>query len=90
MLIDAMVDLNDGKRAINFGILSDGDQREVHENLNSKELSRNDVDAPVWQVVQETASHNWKENTRRYLTLHHAKFREPFRIKKLRDQGDRG
>ena len=88
MLVDAVVDLNDGSRPVNFGLLSEADQSEVRANLILKELSRNSVDAHIWEVIRETASRNWKENTRRYLTLHHLKFREPFRIKKLRSQAE--
>ena len=43
----------------------------------------------IWEIVRETASHSWKNNTQRYLSLHHAKFKEPFRIKRLRSQEER-
>jgi hypothetical protein len=89
MRIEAMVDLNDGKKAENFGLLSDADQAEVHSNLILEELALRDVDDHIWTIVQETASPNWKDNTRRYLTLHEAKFKEPFRIKKMRSQEER-
>lgn len=89
MRIEAMVDLNNGQPAINFGVLSEDDQSEVLSNMVLRELSLNDVDAHIWEIVRETASRNWKDNTRRYLTLHQAKFKEPFRIKRLRSQEEK-
>lgn len=89
MTVDAMVDLNDGKRPVYFAGLSEADMSEVHSNLILEELSLNDVDDHIWEIVRETASNSWKDNTKRYLTLHHAKFREPFRIKRLRSQEER-
>lgn len=89
MSLDATVDLNDGKRPVNFGDLSEADQKEVHANLTLEDLSLGSVDDHLWQIIKETASRNWKENIRRYLTLHHLKFREPFRIRTLRPQVER-
>lgn len=89
MRIDAIVDLNDGAKPVNFGLLSEADQSEVYANLTIEELALTNVDDHCWTIVQETASPNWKDNTRRYLTLYHAKFKEPFRIKKLRSQEER-
>ena len=62
---------------------------EVHANLIKEELSLNDVDSHVWEIVRETANHSWKQNTARYLALHYAKFKEPFRIKKIRSKEER-
>lgn len=89
MMSEASVDMNDGKKPVHFADLGDADQGEVYANLVWKELSADDVDDQVWQIVRETISPNWKENTKRYLALHEAKFREPFRIKRMRTQAER-
>lgn len=89
MAQDAKVNLNDGKRPITFADLSETDQKEVHSNLIREELSLNDVDDQIWEIVRETASNSWKENTCRYLALHEAKFQEPFRIKRLRSEQEK-
>ena len=86
IITDAIVDLNNGKRPQYFAALTDHEQSEVHANINLKELSRNKVDDHVWEIVQETANHSWKQNTARYLALHQAKFKEPFKIKRIRSQ----
>ena len=62
---------------------------EVQSNLTLEELSQKDVDAHVWEIVRETANHSWKQNTARYLALHQAKFKEPFKIKRIRSQEER-
>ncbi|MCI0616055.1 hypothetical protein L0244_23980 [bacterium] len=86
IITDAIVDLNDGKRPQYFAALTDYEQSEVHSNLILKELSLNNVDDHIWVIVQETANHSWKQNTARYLALHQAKFKEPFKIKRIRSQ----
>ncbi|MBZ0295809.1 MAG: hypothetical protein K8L99_24840 [Anaerolineae bacterium] len=84
IITDAIVDLNDGRRPQPFAALSDHEMAEVHSNLTLEELSLNDVDDHVWEIVRETANHSWKQNTARYLALHHAKFKESFKIKRIR------
>jgi hypothetical protein len=89
LISDATVDLNDGRRPQPFAALSEHEMAEVHSNLILEELSLRDVDDHVWEIVRETANHSWKQNTTRYLTLHHAKFKEPFKIKRIRSQEER-
>lgn len=89
MLNEAKVDLNDGQRPVYFRDLTELQQNEVHSNLILEELNLNDVDGHIWEIVRETASRNWKENTARYLALHETKFGEPFRIARLRSQEER-
>jgi hypothetical protein len=73
IITDAYVDLNDGRRPQPFAALSEHEMAEVHSNLILEELSLNDVDDHVWEIVRETANHSWKQNTARYLALHQAK-----------------
>lgn len=89
LITDAYVDLNDGRRPQPFAALSEHEMAEVHSNLIIEELSLNDVDDHVWTIVRETANHSWKQNTARYLALHQAKFKEPFKIKRIRSQEER-
>lgn len=89
IITDAYVDLNDGRRPQPFAALTEHEMSEVHSNLILEELSLNDVDDHVWEIVRETANHSWKQNTARYLALHQAKFKEPFRIKRIRSQEER-
>ena len=89
LIVDAIVDLNDGRRPQYFAALSEHEKAEVHSNLILEELSLRDVDDHVWEIVRETATHNWKQNTARYLALHHAKFKEPFKIKRIRTEDER-
>jgi hypothetical protein len=87
---EAMVDLNNGQSPVNFGLLQEIEQSEIASNLMSQDLSLQDLDIPIWEVVTETASRrNWKDNTQRYLALHQAKFNEPFRIKRMRSLEER-
>jgi hypothetical protein len=86
---DAIVDLNNGQRPQPFAALSEHEMSEVNSNLILEELSHNDVDDHVWEIVRETATHSWKQNTARYLALHQAKFKEPFKIKRIRTQEER-
>jgi hypothetical protein len=79
---DAIVDLNDGRRPQYFAALTELEQSEVRSNLSLPELSYYDVDEHIRTIVEETSSPNWKDNTRRYLTLHNVKYKEPFRIRK--------
>jgi hypothetical protein len=89
IITDASVDLNDGRRPQPFAALSEHEMAEVHSNLILEELSQNNVDDHVWEIVRETANHSWKQNTARYLALHQAKFKEPFKIKRIRSQEER-
>ena len=89
MRTEAIVDLNDGQVPQPFAVLSDLHQSEVASNLALEELSLNDVDEEIFSVVTQTSSRNWKDNTTRYLALHQAKFKEPFRIKRIRSQEER-
>lgn len=90
IITDAYIDLNDGRRPQPFTALSEHEMSEVHANLILEELSLNDVDDHVWEIVRETGSRDtWKRNTARYLALHQAKFKEPFRIKRIRSQEER-
>jgi hypothetical protein len=89
IITDAIVDLNDGRRPQYFAALSEHEMSEVHSNLIHEDLSLNDVDDHVWEIVRETANHSWKQNTARYLALHQAKFKEPFKIKRIRSQEER-
>jgi hypothetical protein len=89
IITDAYVDLNDGRRPQPFAALTEHEMAEVHSNLILEELSLNDVDDHVWEIVRETANHSWKQNTARYLALHQAKFKEPFKIKRIRSQEER-
>ncbi len=89
IITDAIVDVNDGRRPQYFAALTEHEMSEVHSNLILEELSLNDVDDHVWEIVRETANHSWKQNTARYLALHQAKFKEPFKIKRIRSQEER-
>lgn len=89
IITDAIVDLNDGRRPQYFAALTEHEMSEVHSNLLLEELSLADVDDHIWEIVRETANHSWKQNTARYLALHHSKFKEPFKIKRIRSQEER-
>ena len=66
-----------------FAALTEHEMAEVHSNLILEELSLNDVDDSVWEIVRETANHSWKQNIARYLALHQAKFKEPFKSREF-------